>query len=110
MEQIQICISPAQLSKIKRGLPIQIKHGSMGNGDMVVSLHPENAKKMASAFKHGKGLRIHMDEDEVRASGLLGSLKKIGKKIEKGTVDAGNKPAKPTKTLFQKSQNLFVMS
>jgi len=43
MEQIQISISPAQLSKIKRGLPIQIKHDSMGNGDVVVSLHPENA-------------------------------------------------------------------
>jgi len=45
MEQVQISISPAQLSKIKRGLPIQIKHGSMGNRDVVVSLHPENAKK-----------------------------------------------------------------
>jgi len=75
MEQIQLRISPAQMTKIKRGLPIQIKHGSMGNGDMVVSLHPENAKKLASAFKRGKGLRMQMNEDEVRASGLLGSLK-----------------------------------
>jgi len=45
MEQIQISVSPTQLSKIKRGLPIQISHGSMGNGDMVIALHPENAKK-----------------------------------------------------------------
>ena len=78
MDQMQISISPAQLSKIKRGMPIQIKHESMGNGDIVVSLHPENSKKMMSAFKRGKGLRMQMDEDEVRASGLLGSLKKIG--------------------------------
>jgi len=97
MEQIQLSISPAQLSKIKKGLPIQIKHGSMGNGDVVVSLHPENAKKMASAFKRGKGLRMQMDEVEVRASGLLGSIKKLGKKLEKGVVDAGNKVGKPTK-------------
>jgi len=41
-----ISISPAQLSKIRRGLPIQIKHGSIGNGDMVIAVHPENAKKM----------------------------------------------------------------
>jgi len=80
MEQIQISVSPTQLSKIKRGLPIQISHGSMGNGDMVIALHPENAKKMMSAFKRGKGLRIQMDEDEVRASGLLDGIKRLGKK------------------------------
>ena len=74
----------------------------MGNGDIVVSLHPENAKKMMSTFKRGKGLRIHMDEDEVHASGLLGSLKKIGKKVEKGVVDAGNKVANPTKKVISK--------
>ena len=49
MEQMKIHITPTQLSKIKRGLPIQIKHDSMGSGDMVIALHPENAKKMMSA-------------------------------------------------------------
>jgi len=102
MQQVELSISPAQLSKIKRGLPIQISHGSMGNGDVVVSLHPENAKKMMSAFKRGKGLRIQMDEDEVRASGLLGSLKKLGKKVEKSVVDVGNKVAKPAKKVISK--------
>ena len=102
MQQIQISISPAQLSKIKRGLPIQIKHDSMGSGDMVIAVHPDKAKKMMSAYKRGKGLRIQMDEDEVRASGLLGSLKKLGKKVEKGVVDAGNKIAKPAKKVISK--------
>jgi hypothetical protein len=102
MDQMQISISPAQLSKIKRGMPIQIKHESMGNGDIVVSLHPENSKKMMSAFKRGKGLRMQMDEDEVRASGLLDGIKKLGKKVEKGVVDVGNKVAKPTKKLISK--------
>ena len=102
MEQIQISVSPTQLSKIKRGLPIQISHGSMGNGDMVIALHPENAKKMMSAFKRGKGLRIQMDEDEVRASGLLDGIKRLGKKAEKSIVDVGNKIAKPTKKVISK--------
>ena len=102
MEQIQISVSPTQLSKIKRGLPIQISHGSMGNGNMVIALHPENAKKMMSAFKRGKGLRIQMDEDEVRASGLLDGIKKLGKKAEKSIVDVGNKIAKPTKKVISK--------
>ena len=109
MEQVQLSISPAQMTKIKKGLPIQIKHESMGNGDIVVSLHPENAKKMMSAFKRGKGLRMQMDEDEVRASGLLDGLKKIGKKVEKGVVDVGNKVAKPTKKKYLKYQNRFGM-
>ena len=100
MEQIQLSISPAQMTKIRKGMPIQIKHGSMGNGDIIVSLHPENAKKMMSAFKRGKGLRIQMNEDEVRASGIFGSLKKLGKKVEKGVVDVGNKIAKPTKKII----------
>ena len=100
MEQIQISISPAQLSKIRRGLPIQISHGSIGNGDMVIAVHPEKAKKMMSAYKRGKGLRITMDENEVRASGLLDGIKRLGKKVEKGVVDAGNKVAKPTKKVI----------
>ena len=91
MEQVQIRISPAQLSKIRKGLPIQLTHDSLGSGDMVIAVHPENAKKMMSAFKRGKGLRIQMDEDEVRASGLLDGIKRLGKKVEKGVVDVGNK-------------------
>ena len=100
MEQIQISISPAQLTKIKKGLPIQLKHGSMGSGDMVIAVHPDKARKMMSAYKRGKGLRIQMDENEVRASGLLDSIKRLGKTVEKGVVDAGNKAAKPTKKVI----------
>jgi len=44
VEQIQLSILPEQLSKMKRGLTTQTKHGSMGNGDVVVALRPENAK------------------------------------------------------------------
>jgi len=102
MEELQLSISPAQMKKIQKGLPIQISHGSMGSGDVVISLRPEKAKKMVSAYKRGKGLRIQMDEDEVRASGLLGDLKKLGKKVEKGVVDVGNKVAKPTKKIISK--------
>ena len=46
MEKVQLSLSPAQMTKIRKGMPIQIKHGSMGNGDRIVSLHRANAKKM----------------------------------------------------------------
>ena len=100
MKQLQLSISPAQMTKIRKGLPIQISHGSMGNGDVVISVHPDKARKMVSAFKRGKGMRIQMDEDEVRASGLLDGLKKIGKKVEKRVVDVGNKVGKPVKQVI----------
>ena len=54
MEELQLSISPAQMKKIQKGLPIQISHGSMGSGDVVISLRPEKAKKMVSAYKRGK--------------------------------------------------------
>ena len=102
MEQLQLSISPAQMTKIRKGLPIQISHGSMGNGDVVISVHPDKAKKMMSAFKRGKGIRVQMDEDEVRASGLFDSVKKLGKKVEKGVVKVGNKVGKPVKQVVSK--------
>jgi len=55
-----------------------------------------------SAFKRGKGLRIQMDEDEVRASGLFDGIKRLGKKVERHVVDAGNKVAKPAKKVISK--------
>ena len=55
MNQMQIHITPTQLTKIRKGLPIQLKHGSMGSGDMVIAVHPENAKKMAPLLSEVKG-------------------------------------------------------
>ena len=107
MEKLQLHISPAQMSKIKKGLPIQIAHKSMGadKGNVVISLKPEKAKKMMSAFKRGKGLRIQMDEDEVRGSGffdkVVKSVKSVAKKTEKVAVDAGNAVAKPVKSVLK---------
>jgi len=54
MEQIQLSISPAQMTKIRKGMPIQIKHGSMGNGDVVISLHPQKRKENDECFQTGK--------------------------------------------------------
>ena len=107
MEKLQLHISPAQMTKIKKGLPIQIAHKSMGadKGNVVISLKPEKAKKMLSAFKRGKGLRIHMDEDEVRASGFFSGIakkvKSVANKAEKVVVDAGNAVAKPVKEVLK---------
>ena len=43
----------------------------MGSGDMVIAVHPDKARKMMSAYKRGKGLRIQMDAQQSGDSALL---------------------------------------
>ena len=116
----QLNMSKAQMSKIKKGLPIQIKFSDMGadKGNIVIGLKDGNAKKLLSAFKKGKGCRMCMDEEELDytmkdGSGIFDSIKKgvqkgvskekqIGSKVEKGVVRVGNKVGRPAKQLISK--------
>lgn len=97
------------MKKLHQGLPIQISYDAMGadKGDVVIGLKDGNAKKLMSAFKKGKGLRMSMDDEELdytmkSGSGLLGDLKKLGKRAEKGVVKVGNQVAKPVKQVISK--------
>jgi hypothetical protein len=110
----QLNINKAQLSKIMKGLPIQIKFNDMGSdkGDIVIGLKEGNAKKLYSAYKKGKGCRLCMDNEELDYSmkegsgfsvnSLVSKAKDLGKKVEKGAVKVGNKIAKPAKQLISK--------
>lgn len=97
------------MKKLYKGLPIQISFNAMGadKGDVVIGLKEGNAKKLMSAFKKGKGLRMCMDDEELdytmkSGSGLLGDIKNFGKKVERGVVNVGNKVAKPVKQVISK--------
>jgi len=63
----QLGLTKAQMMKLMKGLPIQISHPQMGSGagDVVMMLHPHNAKKMLSSYKKGKGVRMCMSPEEV---------------------------------------------
>jgi hypothetical protein len=114
----QLNLNKAQITKIKKGLPIQIKFNDMGSdkGEIVIGLKEGNAKKLYSAFKKGKGCRICMDEEELdysmkEGSGFFDSVKKgvssagkaiskTAKSAEKTAVNVGNKVAKPVKKVI----------
>lgn len=63
----QIGLARPQMGKLMRGMPIQISHAQMGSGagDVVVMLHPHNAKKLLGSYKKGKGVRIAMSPEEI---------------------------------------------
>ena len=114
----QLNLNKAQMTKIQKGLPIQIKFNDMGSdkGEIVIGLKEGNAKKLYSAFKKGKGCRICMDEQELdysmkEGSGFFDSVKKsvssagkaiskTAKSAEKTAVNVGNKVAKPVKKVI----------
>lgn len=97
------------MKKLHQGLPIQISYDAMGadKGDAVIGLKEGNAKKLMSAFKRGKGLRMCMDDEELdftmkSGSGLIDDIKKVGRKVERGIVRGANKVAKPVKNVINK--------
>jgi hypothetical protein len=116
----QLKLTQAQMKKLHQGLPIQIKYDNMGadKGDAVIGLKEGNAKKLMSAFKKGKGVRMCLDDEESEysmkeGSGIFGGIKKGIKKgvskVKRGLKSAerkiettANKIAKPVKGAIRK--------
>lgn len=114
MEMIphQIHLTTAQIKKIGSGLGVNLKHSQMGadKGDVVVMLKPQSARKMLTAYRKSKGMRLSMSPEEIdetmkqgggffkalkkytgiNKSGVIAGAKRIGKEvIEHGAEVAG---------------------
>lgn len=86
----QIHLSKSQITRLGQGLSTNLKHSQMGSdkGDYVVMLHPQNARKMLTAYRKGKGMRLCLSPEEMNGteregSGFFRGLKKttgVGKK------------------------------
>lgn len=63
----QIHLSATQIKKLGSGLATNLKHSQMGadKGDIVVMLRPQNARKMLSAYKKDRGIRLSLSPDEL---------------------------------------------
>jgi uncharacterized membrane protein len=63
----QVGLGRPQMGKLVKGHQVQISHSQMGNGagDIVMMLHPHNAKKLLSSYKKGRGVRISMSPEEI---------------------------------------------
>lgn len=80
----QMGISKSQIGKLMKGGAINIPHSKMGShaGDVVVMLKPQNARKLLSAYKRNKGMRLMMTPEELEMSmthgqGFFKTLKKL---------------------------------
>jgi hypothetical protein len=104
----QIHLSATQIKKLGSGLATNLKHSQMGadKGDIVVMLRPQNARKMLTAYKKDRGIRLALSPDEldetikegggffqtlgkytgIKKSDVLAGAKEMGRKaIERGT-------------------------
>lgn len=84
----QIGLSRPQIAKLLEGKPVNVSHEKMGTGkgEHVVHLKPQNARKMLSAYKKGKGMRLAMTPEELHetvrhGSGLWDKIKSGAKKV-----------------------------
>jgi hypothetical protein len=82
MIPVKLDLSPAQIRKLQSGGAIQIKHGSIGAGN-VYNLNEDTVKKLVKALKSQKGTRINMQDDELEGSGLGKKFKKAMKSAKK---------------------------
>jgi hypothetical protein len=89
----QLGLTQAQINKLIDGKPINIAHRMMGSGagDTVMLLKPQNARKLLTAFKKGKGMRITLHPEEIQHSVVSG--RGFGKKLLKGLKAIGRNPA-----------------
>lgn len=63
----QLHLKDSQVSKIRKGMGVQIGLGQMGadKGKHIIFLSKANAKKLMNSYRKGKGVRMKLDEDEL---------------------------------------------
>jgi hypothetical protein len=68
----QLHLTKAQKINLIKGKPVNVSHANMGSGagNVVITLTPTNARKMMTAYKNGKGVRLSMSQPE-----LMGTYK-----------------------------------
>ena len=64
MHHITIDASPKQLSKLRNGHPVRIKHGTGFN----LIIHPHTYRLVARAFNKGVGTQITLSPEEIQAN------------------------------------------
>lgn len=63
----QLHLTKAQKINLIKGKPVNVSHSNMGSGagNVVITLTPANARKMMTAYKNGKGVRLSMSQPEI---------------------------------------------
>ena len=88
-----------QAKKLIMGKPVIIPFHQMGSGagEHIMLLKPQNARKLLTAYKKGKGLKLHLTPDEIHHTihhgvGFMDWAKKAYHTISKGVSSALKNP------------------
>lgn len=88
MKEHAVHLSETNFRKMMKGEPTQFSHEQLTGGSIVLKLHPAKHRKIQTAIKRGKGLKIHLSPDEwektcsINGEGI--TLKSIGHAIKTG--------------------------
>jgi len=79
MEELKLDLAPHQARRLARGHVVQLKHHQLHSGHHKVVLSRHKAHKIHHAHRHHKGVRLHLDEHEIEASGFKDFARKVGR-------------------------------
>jgi hypothetical protein len=86
----QLGLSVRQPLMLMKGGAVLIPHSSMGadKGEYVMMLQPQNARKLLTAYKKGKGIKLKLTPTEITETLKRGRgfMDKVKKAMEKGRV------------------------
>jgi len=86
----QLGLSARQPLMLMKGGAVLVPHSNMGadRGDYVMMLEPQNARKLLTAYKKGKGIKIKLTPNEITETLKRGRgfMDKVKKAMEKGRV------------------------
>jgi hypothetical protein len=95
----QLHMPMEKVKKIIKGLPVNVPlmHMGSGVGEHIVLLRPQNARKLLSAYKRGKGMKLMMHPHELHQTihhgrGFFDSAKKLYHRVGETVSKALDNP------------------
>lgn len=80
--QVPVTLSESNVRKMVKGMPIQLSKAQLSGSDHHLVVHPLTHKKIMAAKAKGKGVRLHLTQQEVADSGE--GFRDIWNKIKQG--------------------------
>lgn len=109
MQRLNITASPAQLRKLKKGLPVNLKHAMEGTG-VGIMVDPGKFSVISKIFNNGRGARVKLSDEEISANIEGGSLNarrakggSLNAKQAKGTGLTSSSDRAPVKSRAKKA-------
>lgn len=71
----KVTLTDTNLKRIKAHQPFQLAHQQLQGGPHTLDLKPAKAKRIQTALRKGKGVRLHLEPQEMQGMGLFADLR-----------------------------------